>query len=70
MPKTTLTHRIDVALKDAIDAYCQESGRTLQSFVEQTLMEKLEELEDIRDATEASQSDDWVSLDEFSKAIR
>jgi len=44
-----ISARIDPALKQAVDAYCQSHGIVVNHFIQQALLDRLEELEDVED---------------------
>ena len=49
MATVQVNARIDVALKKALDAYCQAHGVVMNHFIQEALIDRLEELEDIQD---------------------
>lgn len=44
-----LATKIDGAVKDALEAVCEERGIKMNRFIEDAILDKLEELEDVAD---------------------
>ena len=49
MATVQISARVDIALKQALDAYCQAHGVVMNHFIQEALLDRLEELEDIED---------------------
>ncbi len=49
MASVQISARIETALKQAIDEYCQAHGVVMNHFIQQALIDRLEELEDVED---------------------
>ncbi len=49
MKTVQINARIDPDLKHALDAYCGRNGVSINHFVQEALIDRLEDLEDIED---------------------
>ena len=49
MKTKQLATKIDGAVKDALEAVCEERGIKMNRFIEDAILDKLEELEDVGD---------------------
>ena len=49
MATVQISARVDIALKQALDAYCQTHGVVMNHFIQEALLDRLEELEDVED---------------------
>ena len=49
MASVQISARIETALKQKIDEYCQTHGVVMNHFIQQALIDRLEELEDVED---------------------
>lgn len=49
MATVQINARIDVALKKALDDYCQSHGIIMNHFIQNAILDRLEEMEDIED---------------------
>jgi serine/threonine protein kinase HipA of HipAB toxin-antitoxin module len=49
MRTVQISARVDEALKNAIEKYCQSRGIVMNHFIQEALLDRLEELEDIEE---------------------
>ena len=69
MSEKAMTVRLPAGLKEALDAYVEDNGLKVQTFVARAIADKLDELEDVRDSVAAIEADDWMTAQEFDEAL-
>ena len=49
MGKVQISVRVDEALKQTLEGYCESRGIAMNCFVQEAIIDRLEEIEDIED---------------------